>query len=218
MEEKNVWTKDKVEHYVKKMEQISQWVYEPFAREIVNYIEEHKLDDRLTVLDLGCGPGFLSFEIKKVKSHYTIVGIDPTEYMLEIAKKKAVKWGVEDFDVKIGNAENIPLPEKSVDVVVSQSNLFVWRDIKKGLREIYRILREGGLLIVRDSNRDYPKEKLDQFYDIMVKTCGEETAKSHFRTYDQWRTMSEVKQLLVEEKFIIEDAKGGPLYTIVGRK
>jgi len=53
LEEDDEWTRERTEEYIKKMEKVSKRVYESFAREILGYIEEHGMDNRLTVLDLG---------------------------------------------------------------------------------------------------------------------------------------------------------------------
>nr|MDO8083012.1 class I SAM-dependent methyltransferase [Candidatus Freyarchaeota archaeon] len=217
MGEEHEWTKERAELYFRRRSKVTKRVYEPFAREIVNYVEKYDPNDKLTVLDLGSGPGLLSFEIKKIKNHYKIICIDPSDNMLEIAKNKAEEWGIKDFGVKIGSAERIPLPDETVDVIVSLDSVHEWRDLEKGIKEIYRVLREEGIFVVRDSNREYPKWKTNLFFVSFALREGLKHARGHFQTR-KWRSLSEMEQLLEKEHFTIEDARGGVMYTIVGRK
>jgi ubiquinone/menaquinone biosynthesis C-methylase UbiE len=217
MGEKHDWTKERAELYFKRRSKVIKRVYEPFAREIVEYVEKYKPSNQLTVLDLGSGPGLLSFEIKKLKSSYKIVCMDPSDNMLEIAKNKAAERGIKNFGVKIGSAERIPLPDENADVIVSLDSVHEWKNLEKGIREIYRVLRDEGIFIVRDSNREYPKWKTNWFFISFALRAGLKHARGHFQTRE-WRSLSEMKQLLEKERFTIEDARGGLMYTIVGKK
>ncbi|WXG42146.1 MAG: class I SAM-dependent methyltransferase [Candidatus Freyarchaeum deiterrae] len=217
MGEEHQWTKERAELYFKRRSKVTKRVYEPFAREIVEYVEKYKPNDKLTVLDLGSGPGLLSFEIKKIKNRYKIICMDPSDSMLEIAKNKAAEWGIKDFGVKIGSAEKIPLADENVDVIVSLDSVHEWGDLKKGIKEIHRVLKEEGIFIVRDSNSEYPKWKTNLFFVSFALRAGLKHARGHFQTR-KWRSLSEMKQLLEKEHFSIEDVRGGIMYTIVGRK
>jgi len=218
LEEDDEWTRERTEEYIKKMEKVSKRVYESFAREILGYIEEHGMDNRLTVLDLGCGPGFLILELKRMKSRYRIIGVDPSESMLEIAERRAAEWGIEDFEARVGTAEKIPLSDMSVGIVVCRNSLHEWKDREKGVREVHRVLKEGGLFIIRDPNRGYPKWKLALSLIPTLITSGVKQAKNRYKSYNKWLTHTEAKQLLQRHQFSIEHLKKGRQYTLIGRK
>ncbi|MFB0563780.1 MAG: class I SAM-dependent methyltransferase [Candidatus Lokiarchaeia archaeon] len=122
-----------------------------------------------------------------------------------------------NFDVKIGSAENIPLPDGSVDVIVTLDSLHEWNNLGKCIKEISRVLKREGLLIGRDSNKEAPKWRIKLHFIQFAFREGLKSARGHFSTH-KWHSLSELKQLLEKEHFTIKDARGGVMYTIVGKK
>jgi ubiquinone/menaquinone biosynthesis C-methylase UbiE len=150
-QEKHWQDKENVEDY-SRWRSISSWlVYAPFARRIAASIGP--LAPGSTIVDLGTGPGLLSVELHKHYPQAAIIGVDPSAAMLDKARANAAKAGINEFQVKPGRAEEIPLEEASVDLLVSQSSFHEWTSQQKGLSEIYRVLKPGGGVIVRDYNR-----------------------------------------------------------------
>jgi ubiquinone/menaquinone biosynthesis C-methylase UbiE len=142
--------KENAQRYAKQTRIGSGIMVAPFAKKIVQSLAT--LDEAATIVDLGTGPGLLAIELHKLRPHATIIGVDPSEEMLSIARKNAAEAGMLDFEAKLGAAEEIPLAPESADLVVSQSSFHEWEDPYKGLGEIFRILKPGGSLILRDYN------------------------------------------------------------------
>lgn len=93
-----------------------------------------------TVLDAGCGEGVLSCLL--AKKGVTVVGVDISGPNIVAAKKLAREWGVEDKTTfMVGDAENLPFPDASFDVVVSSHVLEHLPNFHKGLSEIHRVTR-----------------------------------------------------------------------------
>jgi len=105
-----------------------------------------------TVVDLGCGPGLLGIEIGKLQPRARIIGVDPSNEMLQIARANATRVGLSNYEARQGTAEEIPLESGCGDLVISQSSFHEWENPHRGLAEIYRVLRPGGSLILRDYN------------------------------------------------------------------
>ncbi len=95
-------------------------------------------------LDVGCGPGYLGLEIAK-KTDMTLCCYDKDPEALAIAEQN-IKEGYLHKQVytRLGNAEAIPYPEESFDLVVSRGSLFFWENKVKAINEIYRVLKPGG--------------------------------------------------------------------------
>ena len=106
------------------MKRLSKYVYSPLARKIIDIMLREKMRDA-SILDLGCGPALLSIEIKKITPNVRIIGVDPSEDMLKIAKSFIEELKIRGLELKIGRAEDIPIPEKSADIVVSSENLYL---------------------------------------------------------------------------------------------
>ena len=116
------------------------------------YLSKGTLAEGATIVELGIGPGLLAIELHKLWPQVKIVGVDPSEEMLSIARKNAEEAGRPGFEAKLGTAEEIPLAPESADLVVSQSSFHEWEDPDKGLGEAFRILKPGGSLILKDYN------------------------------------------------------------------
>lgn len=103
------------------------------------------------VVDLGSGAGNDVFVARAlVGSEGKVIGIDFTEEMLEKANKNNEKLGYSNVEFKYGEIEDIPLPENSIDVVVSNCVLNLVPDKVKAFSETYRILKPGGHFCVSD--------------------------------------------------------------------
>lgn len=117
-----------------------------------------------TVLDLGSGGGIDTLlSAVRVGPGGRAIGIDITEAMLEKARGHAAMMALRNVEFLSGSMESIPLPDASVDVVIS--NGVINLSTKKGqiFRECFRVLRLGGRLVFADSviNGCLPKEVLD---------------------------------------------------------
>jgi arsenite methyltransferase len=104
-----------------------------------------------TVLDLGSGGGAdVLLSARRVGSTGKAIGLDMTDEMLELARAHASEAGVENVEFVKGYIEDIPLPDDSVDVVISNCVINLSADKGKVLREAGRVLRSGGRLAVSD--------------------------------------------------------------------
>jgi ArsR family transcriptional regulator len=103
------------------------------------------------VLDLGSGAGIDAIlAAKKVGDKGKVIGVDMTEEMIEKAKENAKKQGVKNVEFLLGEIENLPLPDNSVDTVITNCVINLTPDKAKTFSEAYRVLKQGGKIYLSD--------------------------------------------------------------------
>ena len=109
------------------------------------------LNEGETVLDLGSGAGAdVLISARRVGASGRAIGLDMTDEMLELARANAAEAGVANAEFVKGYLEDIPLPDQTVDVVISNCVINLAADKRRVIAEAARVLRPGGRFAVSD--------------------------------------------------------------------
>ncbi len=104
-----------------------------------------------TVLDLGSGAGFDCFlAAQKVGESGKVIGVDITEEMVQRARANAEKYGYTNVEFRLGDIEQLPVPDSSCDVVISNCVINLLPDKFRAFQEIGRVLKKGGRMYISD--------------------------------------------------------------------
>lgn len=124
----------------------------PITRPVVERMHIAPTDN---ILDVGCGAGWLSRILAARAGEGRVVGMDISDEMVRHARQKSAEFG--NLVFVVGGAEEIPWEANFFDHVISVESSYYWPDAAKGIREINRVLREGGAAwILINYYRDNP--------------------------------------------------------------
>jgi ubiquinone/menaquinone biosynthesis C-methylase UbiE len=132
--------------------------YHPrFWQDTVKYFQEYyNLAPDASVLDIGCGKGFMLYDFKQLMPEITIAGIDISQYAIEHAKEE-----VKPF-LKVADAKSLPYPDQSFDLVISINTVhnLPLDECKQALREIQRVSRAHAFVTMDAWRNDKEKENM----------------------------------------------------------
>ena len=128
-----------------------------------------------SIHDVATGTADLAIELSKLKPS-KIVGIDIAEIMLEMGEKKIQKKNLQNIiTLQVGDSENLPFKDKSFDAAVVSYGVRNFETPLKGLKEIYRVLKPGGVLMILEfgmPDRFPVKQGYSMYFNFILPVWG----------------------------------------------
>jgi ubiquinone/menaquinone biosynthesis C-methylase UbiE len=154
------------------------------------------------VLDIGCGTGHPSLYIAKDVEQ--IIGIDKSEKMIEIARRRLHKTGATNVVFEVGDAERLRFSDHSFDAVILCGSLATFTDKKKALREIRRVLKENGKVACIEANWLFQSTKERRFRGEGNFILTEENSIKYRYVKRSWRPHKETDyRCIIDNKSLL---------------
>lgn len=122
------------------------------------------------ILDIATGTGDLAILMTSTSAK-KIVGLDLSVGMLEVGKKKIAAQNLSDkIEMVVGDSENIPFPDNYFDAITVSFGIRNFETLEKGLAEIYRVLKPGGVFVILETSvpTKFPFKQGYSFYTKMI--------------------------------------------------
>jgi len=168
-----------------------------------------KLKPGEVVLDLGSGGGIdVLLSAKRVGPTGKAYGVDMTDEMLALARENQRKSGIENVEFLKGELENLPLPDNTVDVIISNCVVNLSGDKDRVLAEAFRVLKPGGRLAIADvvTNGEVPAQ-IRRSMELWVGCIAGALDENDFRAKLQRAGFGDI-DLETTRIYDVEDARG----------
>ena len=132
------------------------------------------LKENEMVLDLGAGAGFDCFlAASKVGINGKVIGVDMTPEMVKKARENAKRNGIRNVEFRLGEIENLPVRDNSIDVVISNCVINLSAEKARVFKEVYRVLKPAGRIAISDIAllKELPK-KIQESIEAYVGCVG----------------------------------------------
>ncbi len=179
------------------------------------------LQNQGEAVDLGSGAGQLVLEMARQAPGLHVTGIDLSRKLLDYAREATRQAGLEErVDFRLGNVEEIPFPDQSLDLVVSTVSLHHWSDPVKVLNEIDRVLKPGGAFYIFDLRRDLalPFYLLLWFGTQFVVPAALHQVNEPMGSRNASYTVQELVDLSRQSRLCGGQVTAGPLWLVLAGK
>ena len=166
-----------------------------------NPVAHADLKEGETVLDLGSGAGFDCFLASKmVGTTGKVIGVDMTPEMIAKASKNAMSTGDSNIEFRLGEMEQLPIEDDSIDVILSNCVVNLSQQKERVFQEAYRVLRAGGRLSISDiiARKPLPK-RIQTDIGAIVGCIGGAVTKSEIERTLQYAGFEDIRISVNEE-------------------
>ncbi|MER3497323.1 MAG: bifunctional demethylmenaquinone methyltransferase/2-methoxy-6-polyprenyl-1,4-benzoquinol methylase UbiE [Chitinophagaceae bacterium] len=166
-----------------------------------------KKDQPQIILDVATGTADMAILACKLLRPQKIIGIDISQEMLEVGRKKVEKEGLALFiELQSGDSETIKFPQNSFDAVMVAFGVRNFENLENGLKEMLRVLKPGGRLVILEFSK--PRFKLFRnLYNLYMSIVAPEVARWFSQNKKAYQYLNQSVQLFPERQAFVEILK-----------
>jgi ubiquinone/menaquinone biosynthesis C-methylase UbiE len=138
-------------------------IYAAIAELYEHIVREMTPTGPVRILDVGAGRGYVSLLLASRNPQASLIGVDYSPLQVRSAERLRRVRGIENCRFPRGNAMSLPFEEGAFHAVVSVGSVKHWPDALQGLREILRVLKPGGTMVMAETDRGVSDEELGAF-------------------------------------------------------
>lgn len=174
-------------------------LYRWVKKAVVEARKQHQYTSPVRVLDVGCGTGASVIDLKKLFGRSVeVVGVDVVELQVDIARNRLKEYGVWS-EIHWYDGEHLPFSEETIDVVFSSDVLGHVKDVPRWLRELYRVLKPDGSLVMFSESK-VGKHAIVRNYLLKHEINTDPHAQFHISLYSK----KELQTLITRAGFTIK--------------
>lgn len=167
-------------------------------------IQMMKKDNPRSVLDVATGTADMAIMTAKMLSPDQIVGIDISEQMLEIGRKKIEKEGfVDKIQLQSGDSETINFAENTFDAVMAAFGVRNFENLEHGLAEMLRVLKPGGQLVILEFSKPQ-KKAVRSFYNLYMGIVAPQMARWFKQNKEAYSYLSESSNAFPDRQDLVD--------------
>ena len=137
------------------------------------------IEERYTILDVGCGGGRTVHKLAEIAVSGKVYGIDISEESVAVSRRtnrRMIEAG--RVEIRLGSVASLPFPDRAFDLVTAVETHYFWPDLVAGMREILRVLKIGGRLMIvgeiyRGGRYDERNRKFGERMNLAYQSVGE---------------------------------------------
>jgi len=172
-----------------------------WRKKAINHLQEDKPE---RILDVATGTGDMAIMACELLKPQKIVGIDISEQMLELGRKKVEKEGLASvIDLQSGDSETIKFADNSFDAVMVAFGVRNFEKLENGLKEMLRVLKPGGKLVVLEFSR--PRIKIFRsLYNLYMGIVAPEVARWFSQNKKAYQYLNQSAKLFPERQAFVD--------------
>lgn len=112
-------------------------------------LENVSIESRYMILDVGCGGGRTVNKLAAIATQGKVYGVDHSDESIAATKRMNAQWiNLGRVEVRVGSVSQLPFPDGMFDLITAVETHFWWPDLPSDMREVFRVLKPGGVLIL----------------------------------------------------------------------